>query len=46
MEIPIGIIGRAGERRPDDASFVQMRCHEQPVKYVMPKLASSILDKP
>jgi hypothetical protein len=40
MEISIGVIGHAGEWRPDVASFVWMRCHEQPVEYLMPNLAS------
>jgi hypothetical protein len=38
MEISIGIIGRAGKRRPVDASLVRMRCHDLPVRYVMPEL--------
>ena len=40
MEISIGVIGHAGEWRPEVASFVWMRCHEQPVEYLMPNLAS------
>jgi hypothetical protein len=39
MEISIGIIGRAGKRRPVGASLVRMRCHDLPVRYVMPELS-------